>query len=156
MPIIFTDEEIQKFLKEPKILPEDYHETLKLKPRYGHNVASIKINGQDNSKFTISLRQCIQDKFNYSAILGYEIPGTSTIFRLRRYNSKSHEHTNKIEKVTFFDYHVHIATQRYQENGLREDEYAIRTSSYIDLHGALQALINECSFVLPRNSQISF
>jgi hypothetical protein len=43
---------------------------------------------------------------------------------LRRHNGKSHEHTNQIEAGAFYDFHIHRATERYQELGMREDAYA--------------------------------
>ena len=53
------------------------------------------------------------------------VPQSNRVFRLRRYNGKSHEHTNPIEKEIFYDFHIHTATERYQvlENK-KEDTYA--------------------------------
>jgi len=76
------------------------------------------------------------------------------MFRLRRYNGKSHWHTNKLEHFTFFDYHIHQATQRYQEAGLEEDAYAEPTDLYADLNDALQCAVRDCGFQLPPNNQL--
>jgi hypothetical protein len=71
---------------------------------------------------------------------------------LRRYNGK-HQHTNKIEKETFFNFHIHYATERYQQFGMDEDGYAQPTEYYTDLQGAFQSLIKECNLILPPDTQ---
>jgi hypothetical protein len=52
---------------------------------------------------------------------------------LRRHNGRSHEHTNQIEASTFYDFHIHMATERYQELGMREDAYAEATDRFGDM-----------------------
>lgn len=101
------------------------------------------------------MRQSNADQFDFSAILAYHIPGTNVLFRLRRYNGHSHEHTNKIEQDKFFDYHIHKATERYQLSGLDEDEYAQTSDRYSDLYGALNCLLTDCNFIIPTNTQIA-
>ncbi|MDZ7814842.1 MAG: DUF1828 domain-containing protein [Planctomycetota bacterium] len=68
---------------------------------------------------------------------------------MRRYNGKSHQHTNKIEGNTFFDFHIHQATERYQEFGERERVLLQRqpsvTASTEQL--LLEALISDCGSV---------
>jgi hypothetical protein len=82
---------------------------------------------------------------DFSAILGYRLPRVHTVFRLRRYNGK-HQHSNVLEQQTFYDFHVHTATQRYQIPGFKEDHFAETTKSYVTLQGAIQRLIAECGF----------
>ena len=154
MTVRLSDQDISDLINESKPLPETYQDLLKLKPRRGHKNADLDIDGVDGSKFRIILRQSDEDQFDFSVILAYYLPDTNVLFRLRRYNGRSHIHTNKIEKDKFFDYHIHRATERYQLSGLDEDEYAETSGSYSDLHGALQRLIGECNFILPANNQI--
>ena len=54
------------------------------------------------------------------------------LFRLRRYNGRSHQHTNKIEEITFYDFHIHTATERYQDAGYAEEHFAEVTDRYVD------------------------
>jgi len=54
---------------------------------------------------------------DFSIILAYCPEASNQLFRLRRYNGKSHEHTNTIEADKFYNYHIHTATERYQELG---------------------------------------
>jgi hypothetical protein len=75
------------------------------------------------------------------------------VFRLRRCNGKSHEHSNIIEEKRFYDFHIHTATERYQDAGLREDWYAEPTDRYNDFNGALRCMFKDCGFVLPLNLQ---
>lgn len=92
----------------------------------------------------------------FSIILAIAVPRSNQLFRLRRYNGKSHEHTNHIEGDTFYDFHIHKATERYQEIGTREDAYAEPTGRYGDFHGALRCLIRDANFDVPSNAQRDF
>jgi len=153
VPVVLSDKEITKLITEPKILPQNYQELVKLKSKRGHKEAELDLDGTDGSKFRLILRQSSFDPFDFSVILAYHVPKTNVLFRLRRYNGKSHEHTNKIEGETFYDFHIHHATERYQQLGLREDGYATLANQYADLHGALQSVLKECGFVMPPNTQ---
>lgn len=156
MDVQLTDEDIQQLINEEKILPDDFRDRLELKAKRGHKESQLSVVGEKGSKFRIILRQSSFDAFDFSVILAYQIPKTNIIFRLRRYNGRSHEHTNKLESETFFSFHIHQATLRYQQSGLREDEFAKTTKKYADLHGAIQTLLEECAFILPANAQLSF
>lgn len=73
--------------------------------------------------------------------------------RLRRYNGRHGEHTNVLEGETFYDCHVHVATARYREAGLREDAYAEPTNRYSDFGSALTLALKECGFEVPEDPQ---
>ena len=98
-------------------------------------------------------RQNKINRLDFSVILAVRVPDSSLIFRLRRYNGKSHEHTNHIQDVSFYDFHIHYATERYQERGTREDTYAEPTDRYGDLQGALRCLIHDASLEIPPELQ---
>lgn len=156
MSVTLLDNEIQSLIKEQKVLPENYYKQISLKPKRGHKEAEFDIQGENGAKFRIILRQSILDPFDFSVILGFLVPKTNVVFRLRRYNGRSHEHTNKLEEQTFYGFHIHQATERYQQSGLREDEFAIPTSEYGDLFGAFQCMLRDCGFEVPPNTQMSF
>lgn len=42
-----------------------------------------------------------------------------------------------MESVTFYEYHIRTATQRYQEMGMRADAYTERSDRFSDLHTAV-------------------
>ena len=117
----FTDQEINKLLAEKKLLPEDYQSRIILKARRGHSERELDLTGENKSEFRLILRQSLFNPVDFSVILAYRPPKSSALFRLKRYNGKSHEHTNQIEGVTFYDYHIHLATERYQDICERED-----------------------------------
>ena len=83
----------------------------------------------------------------------FTLTKTNQLFRLRRYNGKSHEHTNTLEGKTLYGFHIHTATERYQESGLREDTFAELSDQYADFHGARQCMIKDCGFEVPAEPQ---
>ena len=90
---------------------------------------------------------------DFSVILGYIPPERLKLFRLLRYNGV-HKHTNKIEHVSFRAFHIHRATQRYQETGCDIDAYAELTDRYTTVDGALEFLLNKCNFIRPESERI--
>ena len=107
------------------------------------------------ASFRLILRQGKINPLDFSVILAVQVPRSNRIFRLRRYNGRSHEHTNHIEDTRFYDFHIHIATMRYQEIGTREDAYAEPTDRYGDFHGALRCLIADVNLDIPPGPQRS-
>ena len=155
MAEILTDSDIQRLLAEAKPLPDNYQDRVRLKTKRGHKEAEVQVEGQAGSTFRLILRQSNLDALDFSVIVGYEAPKTNILFRLRRYNGKSHQHTNKLEQQTFFDYHIHQATQRYQETGMSEDAFAEPSDRYANVDGALQCALQDCQFELPPGAQLS-
>lgn len=153
MSILLTDSEIATLINEPKQLESGYLSKLQLRPKQGHKEREMDIIGANGSEFRLILRQSLFNVLDFSAILAYSSKSSSQLFRLRRYNGKSHEHTNKLERQTIYDFHIHYATERYQHSGLREDAYAEVTNRYGDFQGALRCLIQDCGLVLPSNGQ---
>ena len=156
MPITLSDKEIQDLIDEQKILPDNYQSHIIMKPKRGHKESEIDVHGINGSVFRVLFRQSSIDPFDFSVILGYLIPKTNVLFRLRRYNGRSHEHSNNLEKEKIYGYHIHQSTERYQRSGLKEDEYATDTNIYSDIPSAFQCMIQDCNFVPPPNSQLSF
>ena len=153
MAITYSELEIESFVQERKTLPTDWENRIKLRPKLGHDEQYLDLIGDDGSNFRLILRQNQISPLDFSVILAVRIPQSNQIFRLRRYNGKSHEHTNHIEDVTFYDFHIHSATTRYQELGAREDAFAEPTERYADFRGALNCLIDDANFVIPPKSQ---
>ena len=118
-----------------------------------HQERDLTLSGDAGSEFRLILRQNEVNPFDFSIILAVRVPRSNHLFRIRRYNGKSHEHTNHIEQVTFYDFHIHIATQRYQELGTREDAYAEPTGPYADFRGALRCLIGDTNLDIPPDPQ---
>ncbi len=134
----------------PKQLPCTYRADLRLRLVQDSKLASsLEITTETGQRFCIKLRQSVQDPFDFSAILAYHLPGSTKVFRLRRYNGDHGEHTNHLERLSFEGPHVHYATERYQAVCPKEDSYAVVCDRYDDLHGALECLLEDCGFVRP-------
>lgn len=149
----YSDEEIAALVEERKPLPEDWRNRIRLRPKRGHDERDLELTGDGGAEFRLILRQNKINPLDFSIILAVRVPNSNQVFRLRRYNGKSHEHTNHIEDRTFYDFHIHMATERYQEIGTREDAYAEPTDRYGDFHGALRCLIDDANLEIPAEAQ---
>jgi len=152
MTVELTDEQIRSLIEAPKELPDDYEAQLKkMSVRRKHKRSSLEI-ASESGRFTIKLRQSTLNAFDFSAILGYHVPGSTRVFLLRRYNG-NHRHKNPLEKAVIDGFHVHAATERYQTAGEDEETYAEATDRYATLDAALGCLLRDCNFRPPESSQ---
>ena len=142
----YTDSDIQQLLAERKRLPDEYRKKLKLREKRGHREADLSIACVTGVEFRLIARQNSLNVLDFSIILAVCPAGSNQLFRLRRHNGKSHEHTNQIEAGTFYNFHIHMATERYQELGMREDAYAEATDRFWDFDSALRCLVDDCGF----------
>ena len=153
MAAIFSDEDIAKLIREKKPLPSDFRARIQTRPRSGHKERELDIEGTEGSDFSLILRQSDLNPLDFSIILAYRPPKSNLLFRLRRYNGRSHEHTNTIEGDKFYDFHIHEATERYQEMGAREDTYAKATDRFADFHQAISCMLKDCGFEVAQDPQ---
>ena len=151
MPITYLDQEIASLVQEHKPLPADWRNRIHLRPKRGHDEQQLDIVGEGNSEFRIILRRNRINQLDFSVILTVRVPHSNQLFRLLRYNGNSHEHTNSIENETFYGFHIHLATERYQQIGAREDAFAETTDRYGDYQGALDCLIRDANLVVPND-----
>ena len=153
MAVSYTDDQIGGLVGERKPLPADWQERTRMKPKRGHDEQYLDLRGETGTAFRLILRQSKINGLDFSIILAVLVPQTTQVFRLRRYNGRSHEHTNQIENETFYDFHVHFATERYQELGAREDAYARPTDRYGTFQHALACLFSDANVSVPRKAQ---
>ncbi len=149
----YSENEIAMLIGERKSLPRNWHTQVRLRPKQGHRERDLDITGVDGNQFRLILHQSMINHLDFSVILATRVAQSSLVFRLLRYNGKSHRHTNSIEGNTFYDYHIHRATERYQEGGAREDAYAETTDRYSDFAGALNCMWNDGNFNPPPDNQ---
>lgn len=154
MAITYSDNEIAVFVAERKPLPKEWRVRLRRRDKRGHSESELSCAGESGSEFRVILRQNTINALDFSAILAVRIPQSGRLFRLRRYNGKSHEHSNRIEGDSFYDFHIHVASERYQEIGAREDAFAETTDRYQDLAGALDCLLEDAGFDIPPDPQL--
>lgn len=144
-----SDAEIARLVAEPKptvdpgvLVPTAF----KLRQRRG----AMEVEGGRGSNFRVIVRQREDHPLDFSVVLGYQLPDSTRLFRLRRFNGLSHEHSNPLEDETFYAFHVHQATERYQSQaGSNEEHYATPTDAYVDLAGAVDHMLATCGFEPP-------
>jgi len=148
---ILSDSDIEALVIEPKRIPDGLFPLKRMAQHGGHERKDFQVESRINSGngFTIKVRQSLLNPLDFSAILGYNVPGTNAVFRLRRYNGSNHDHTNPLERQTLSGFHIHKATERYQRVGSREDTYAEVTSSHSSLETAIKAMLRDCGFDPP-------
>lgn len=68
----------------------------------------------------------------------------AAVFTLVRYNGKSHHHTNHLDNdLAFYDFHIHRATEKYQNSRYKGEHYATPTDRYSRLEDALICLVTD-------------
>jgi len=147
--IRLSDEEIDRLIGEPKSLPGNYRSLMRLKAKKGHRERDLDVTGSNGHEFQIIQRQSESNVLDFSIILAYRPRETNELFLLRRYNGRSHEHTNSIEAQTFYDFHIHQATERYQDLGAKEASYAKPSTEYASIEEAVERMFEECGFIVP-------
>jgi len=145
----YSESEIMSLIGERKSLGEDFQIMQQLRDKRGHKERELDVQGANGNHFRLILRQSDFNPLDFSLILAVQPKDFKLLFRLRRYNGRSHQHTNHIEKKTFYDFHIHMATVRYQELGSREDAYAEPTDRYSDFGSALECMLEDCGFDVP-------
>jgi hypothetical protein len=155
MSYYFTDEEINSLISEEKNFLGSIEEIMIYKESDGHKRASIELPRSDGNRFIIQLRQNQNDINDFSAIIAFQEKNSNKDFKLMRYNGKSHEHSNKLEGNRYYAFHIHMATQRYQDAGRKEESYAEETNRYSDIKGALRCLLQDCNVKIKLNPQTS-
>lgn len=164
MPRTLTDDEITNFVAESKALPKNW--TTRLRPHtksnFQHAQRALEVQGEAENKFRIIIRTNTINRMDFSIILTIKDKDGGE-FVLRRYNGKHpSQHTNRLEKArgepnsSFRNtFHIHKATQRYQEEGLPIDGYAEVTKEYASFDTALQAFVRSNGIVLPGDDEPS-
>lgn len=158
---IISDKEIEQLLVEPKPLPPNWVNRLRLtlKTQEAFSQRSLLVTLSNGHKFSLVLRNNRLSPLDFSVILVFkDIDGSEYI--LRRHNGTHPSiHTNVYEKRLSLPnaelpicFHRHIATERYQRAGLKIDGYAEQTNDYNNITTAQEAMIHDAGFILPVNS----
>jgi hypothetical protein len=142
-----SEDHIRAPIEERKAIPPQLSPLGALTRRSHHKRKDFTIPAPSGNM--VFVRISVVNMLDFPVILGYRLPHLHSVFRLRRYNGKSHHHTNVLERETFYDFHIHTATERYQRSGFSEDHFATKTNRYRDLQGAIDLLLDECGFRSP-------
>lgn len=81
---IFSDQDIQRLIKEKKPLPKDYKVKIQVRPKRGHKERELDIEGEDGNDFRLILRQSTINPLDFSIILIYRPPQSNILFRLSK------------------------------------------------------------------------
>lgn len=112
----------------------------------GSKRKTFDLEGPQSERFQMYVRQNLRIPEGYSCGLLFLHPSGEKV-TLIRYNGSDHEHSNPLEQGTPipFECHIHRATERYIEAGRKAEHYAETTDRYVDLAGAIRALVHDCN-----------
>ncbi|HLP87569.1 MAG TPA: hypothetical protein VK184_03050 [Nostocaceae cyanobacterium] len=151
----YSDAEINNLINEPKPLPLGWQSRIQFREVRLSKQGDFSVQGNNGNQFQVVLRQNLLNELDFAIILGIYPSGSNKLFRLKRYDGKVQEHTNPIEKERFYNFHIHTATERYQNYGNgEEDKYAQQTDRFTNYGEALYCMIKDCAFILPNHPQL--
>ena len=155
MKRILSDDEIKNLIGERKALPRGWETRLQPRPKSDIRFAQREweTKSEAGHVFRVILRQSTMNPFDFSVILIFRDADGSE-FRLCRYNGRHpSEHTNKWEKSRQMPnskfrnvFHIHMATERYQQEGYDIDSYAEPTNDYTCFEGAVKVFLERNNF----------
>jgi hypothetical protein len=165
MARILTDEEIARLLQEAKPLARNWETRLRPLPKSNSKFTQrhCEMEGKNGHTFRIIIRRNMINPLDFSIILVFRDEDGAE-FNLCRYNGKHpSQHTNKLEKSKGLPngsfrntFHIHMATQRYQEKGLSIDGYAEVTNEYSSFDAALRTFVRANGFSVPSDEPSLF
>ena len=123
MKRIYTDKEINAFIQEHKVLPDNWASMFRERMNKGFREHHQDITGEEENIFRIIVRKGDFSVSNFSVILVVRIPNSKEYLPLCRYNGSNHQHTNKIERELITGFHIHTATERYQKKRKSSDTH---------------------------------
>jgi hypothetical protein len=151
-PLSLTDELIDLLLTCPKTIKSKRpRETPKAKHLEKNLVVESDTGGH---KFTLLTRQSTRIPESYSCgLLWHASPSSNVI--LARYNGSDHSHSNPLEGSEFsFACHIHKATERYIAAGRKSEHFALETTRYNTLAGAMACLMQDCNIIWPHSDVV--
>lgn len=153
--VVVGEQKLGELRNENKWLPEDWRTAFQLKPKRNSafNEAQLEVMGEKGHTFKLIATRSTRDPTDFSVIMLYLDKRTGEKLILVRHNG-DHKHTNMIEGDHLKGCHIHMATQRYQERGLRADAYATKTEEYSSFGTALDSMINKYNFKVPGRPKI--
>lgn len=139
-------------IEEEKVLHDDIRDSLKLKNKsnYRYKECDIRARTPESAdrpgkNFIITVKANIIESTDFSIILMY-LDGDGTRYVLRRYNG-IHPHTNKIERIKIYGFHIHTGTERYQREYDKIDGFAEITTLYNNWKDAFDLMRSDCNLI---------
>ena len=164
---VLPDSEIAALVQEPKPLPADWRRRLIPRRKQGNRFGefAIDVPGAGGHAFRLLARQNHPGLLDFSVILLFVEEDGHEYILVRNNGRHSSRHSNRWEKahglpgaVVEIGPHRHVATERYQANGLPIDSYAEPSDDYHDFPSAVDDMLEKCGFERPfaDNPQMSF
>jgi hypothetical protein len=134
-----TDDKIAQLLATPKRVENPQ---ARYKQEGQHIRRDFRVVSEDGEyRFTLFTRQSTRIAESFSAGLLWHAK-TGEDVMLLRCNGSDHPHPNVIERERIeFQFHVHLATERYIQANRKPEGYAQETQIYHTLDGALHHLV---------------
>ncbi len=152
--ILLSENQIAALLAAPKELPNNFYDLIHTMPLgLSSEQRTITVRGETDQTFRLILRRNLLHAVDFMVGIAYLVPGSSRVFFLRRYDGPSHIHRNKLENKRFLQSHIHMATERYQARGFKEEAYAEPTDRFTTFAQALQCALDDGTFTLPPSTQ---
>ncbi len=150
-----TNKEIDDLVNEPKPVGMSTNEFMQKMKRKSGRAASFLQNSHafqrqhGEGEWLLYARINEDNLLDFSCGLGFIPKARNKVFILRRFNGKSHQHTNKLDgHESFYDFHIHQATEKYQNSSYADEHYAERTDRYTRLEQALDCLLQDCKVTM--------
>jgi hypothetical protein len=144
--MVINEATIAQLLRCEKILRQSIN-SLEYKRRHAftNSVEAETELSSENGRFILKIRINKVIDNDFSVILLWE-DSERRWHTIRRHNSNTHNHTNVIEKNdTKWEYHKHMITERYQNFGDKEEDYAEATQDYNSVESAINSMMNDCN-----------
>lgn len=139
---VLTDSDIDALLKLPKRVENP---GAKQRTEGKHFRKDYRVFSEDGkSEFALFVRQSTVMPDSFSVGLRW-LPKSGEDVMLIRFNGPNHPHSNALEGERFeFVCHVHQATERYLAAGKKDEGFAVQSSDYTTISGALHCLMRRC------------
>ena len=136
----YTDKELADLRSMPKRVTNPSARWLdkpKSRPVHSQRVFQAEGQGDQEARFSVYLRQNLDDSSDFSCGISYHPPGAPSL-TLARYNGPSHEHGNIAYRT-----HIHRASEQAIAAGKKPESEAEETDRFETLEGALACLIQD-------------
>jgi hypothetical protein len=140
-----SDSFIEMLLYCPKTLVKTHNRN---KHKEGHLQVNYSLLSPDHAGFKFevykrqNLRPGMEDDFSCGISL---LAPSGEMLTLRRYNGPSHNHLNHLELERLgYICHIHTATERYISANRKAEGFAVPTTKYKTVEGALHCLVTDC------------
>ena len=149
--LLIRDATIRNLLECEKTITESISRLHYKRHQFTNSTEAETILDSNNGVFKLRIRINNTIENDFSVILFWR-DGERKWRVLTRYNGNSHSHTNRIENNKIdFTFHKHRITERYQELGGKEEDYAESTSDFNSLETAIDCIMRDCNIRYARN-----